>query len=130
ALKVGATGRWQSSSLAVELAPSIFAGLTEREPDVEGGVAVGTNNQEVLYLPVTAIYALSAQLGLAGQLATTVPFNETGDTWLLGLSVGAQYMVNEQIMADLAFTLPALAGGPDGTGADLRVITLGVGYAL
>jgi len=130
ALKVGATGRWQSGELAVELAPSIFAGLTEREPDAGAGVTVTTTNKEALFLPATAIYALMPKLGLAGQVALTVPFEETGDTWLLGLSIGAQYMVNEQISADLAFGLPALAGGPDGTGADARVLTLGVGYAL
>jgi hypothetical protein len=129
ALKVGATGRWQSGELAVELAPSIFAGLTEREPEAQVG-AVVTTNKEALLLPATAIYALMPKLGLAGQVALTVPFEETGDTWLLGLSIGAQYMVNEQISADLAFSLPALAGGPDGTGADARVLTLGVGYAL
>jgi hypothetical protein len=129
ALKVGATGRWQSGVLAVELAPSIFAGLTERDGGDSVEVSTG-GNKETFILPVTAIYELMPKLGLAGQLGLTVPFEETGDTWLLGLSIGAQYMVNDQISADLAFSLPALAGGPDGTGADARVLTLGVGYAL
>jgi hypothetical protein len=129
ALKVGATGRWQSGELAVELAPSIFAGLTERDAGDSVEVSTG-NNKETFLLPVTAIYALMPKLGLAGQVALQVPFEETGDTWQLGVSLGAQYMVNEQLFADLAFSLPLLAGGQDGTGADARVLTLGVGYAL
>ena len=130
ALKVGAVGRWQSSSLAVELAPSIFAGLTNREPDSGEGVVVSTTNKEIFYLPVTAIFALSPQLGLAGQVGATVPFEQTGDTYTIQLSAGAQYMVTDQIFADAAFSLPAIAGGnSDATGAKFRTITLGVGYA-
>jgi hypothetical protein len=129
ALKVGATGRWQSGQLAVDLAPSIFAGLTERDP--EGAVDVEvTSNKEVFLLPVTAIYAVTPELGAAVQAGLQVPFEETGDTWIFAMSLGAQYLVNEQISADLAFSLPLLAGGPEGTGADARTITLGVGYAL
>ncbi len=129
ALKVGATGRWQSGQLAVDLAPSIFAGLTERTIDAGMGVEV-SSNKEVFLLPVTAIYAITPQLGAALQAGVTLPFEDAGDFWTFGMSIGAQYLVNEQISADLAFSLPALAGGPDNTGADLRAITLGVGYAL
>ncbi len=77
------------------------------------------------------IYGLSPRLGLAGQAGAIVPFNETGDTFAISLSIGAQYMVTEKIMADAAFSLPALAGGDAlETGATARVFTLGVGYAL
>jgi hypothetical protein len=79
---------------------------------------------------VTAIYALTPQLGLAAQAGVQVPFEDLGDLWTFGMSIGAQYMVNQQIFADLAFSLPLLAGGPDGTGADARSLTLGVGYAM
>jgi opacity protein-like surface antigen len=129
ALKVGATGRWQRGLLALEAAPSLFGGLTEREVENEMGVLVSTN-KEALLLPVTAIYTLTPQLGLAAQAGFTVPFEDLGDLWTFGMSVGAQYMVNQQIFADLAFSLPLLLGGPDGTGADERTLTLGVGYAM
>jgi hypothetical protein len=128
ALKVGATGRWESGMLALEAAPSLFGGLTEREAE-EMGVVVSTN-KEAFLLPVTAIYALTPQLGLAAQAGVQVPFENLGDLWTFGMSIGAQYMVNQQIFADLAFSLPLLAGGPDGTGADARSLTLGVGYAM
>ena len=127
ALKFGALGRWQSDKLAVELAPSIFAGLTSRNGD--SSVAVSTTNKEIFFLPVTAIFAVSPQLGLAGQVGAVVPFENTGDTYSIALSVGAQYMVNEQIFADAAFSFPDIAGGGDNAGADIRSITLGVGYA-
>lgn len=128
ALKVGLVGRWQAGSLAVELGPNIFAGLTEREPEA-GAVEVGTN-KEIFTLPVTAIYALTSKLGLAGQVGATVPFEDAGDFYLIAVSFGAQYMVTEKISADAAFSFPAIAGGPDGTGTDARTLTVGVGYAL
>jgi opacity protein-like surface antigen len=131
ALKVGAVGRWESGSLAVELDPSIFAGLTEREPDAEDGVVVATTNKEIFFLPVTALYALNPKLGLAGQLGLQVPFESTGDTFSLGFSIGAQYMISEKLFADAAFSLPALVGGElVNDGVKLRTFTLGAGYAL
>jgi hypothetical protein len=128
AIKVGATGRWESGMLAVEASPSLFGGLTGRTEDVMG-VEVATN-KEAFLLPVTALYALTPQLGLAVQAGLQTPFEDLGDLWTFGMSIGAQYMVNQQIFADLAFSLPALVGGPDNTGADLRTLTLGVGYAM
>lgn len=128
AIKLGATGRWQTGLLAVDLAPSFVFGLTEREPE-GADVAVGSN-KEALLLPATAIYSIMPKLGLAFQAGLQLPFEELGDTWSFGISLGGQYMVTEQIFADLAFSLPLLVGGPDGAGADFRVITLGVGYAM
>lgn len=131
-LKIGAIGRWQGGALSLELAPSLFAGLTEREPEGEMGVVVATN-KEFFLLPVTAMYALSPKFGLAGQAGVTVPFSETGDTYFISVAIGAQYMVTEKIAADVAFGLPLLAGGDayeGASGADTRALTLGVSYAM
>ena len=77
ALKVGVTGRWQSGQLAVDLAPSIFAGLTERDP--EGAVDVEvTSNKEVFLLPVTAI--TPSRRSWRGYRRPAGPVRETGDT--------------------------------------------------
>ena len=128
ALKVGVTGRWQSGNLAVEIAPNLFAGLTERGGD--DMVVVATTNKETFNLPITALFAMSPQLGLALQTGVTTPFEAIGDSYLIQLAVGAQYMVSAAMFADLTFAFPAIAGGPDGTGLDARTLTLGVGYAL
>lgn len=129
ALKLGAVGRWQSGKFSAEAGPNLFVGLTQRSPE-EGTVVVGTGNKETLYLPINAMFAVMPKLGLGAQLGAIVPFQETGDTWLLGLALGAQYQISAKLFADLAFAFPALAGGPEGTGADFRTLTLGVGYAL
>jgi hypothetical protein len=131
-LKVGAIGRWQGGALSLEVAPSLFAGLTEREPEAEDGVAVAAGtNKEIFFLPVTVMYALSPKFGLAGQVGVVLPFNETGDTYTIPVSVGGQFMVTDKIAADAAFSLPFLAGGElVETGADARAITVGVSYAM
>jgi hypothetical protein len=132
AIKIGAVGRWQAGSLAVELAPSIFVGLTEREPEMGEDIVIATNNKETLYLPATLLYFLSPKLALAGQAGVVVPFDQAGDLWTLAVSLGAQYMATDKIMIDAAFSLPALVAGDAIAvdGADLRSLTLGVAYAF
>src|SRR6187401_2658493 len=94
ALKLGVVGRWQAGAIAVDLAPNLFIGLSEREPEVGADVAIGTNNKETLNLPITALYMLSSQIGLALQLGAVVPFEETGDLYTVGISLGGQYMLS------------------------------------
>jgi len=122
ALKAGAVGRWESGQLAFEAAPSLFLGVTERQG----------YNKEQLILPGTALYAITPKIGLAGQLGIVLPVEDAGNLFLLGLSVGAQYMVSDKISADATFSLPALVGGDAvvNDGAKGRIFTLGGSYAL
>jgi hypothetical protein len=131
-VKLGAVGRWQGAALSAELAPSIFIGMTQREPEDGGaGVEFVSGNKEIIHLPLSLFYAVMPKLGVGGQLFVRVPTSETADTWNLGGSLGAQYHANEKLRIDAAFTLPLLAGGDAlETGADVRTMTLGVGYAL
>ena len=59
-----------------------------------------------------------------------LPFEEIGDTYEVGVSLGVQYVMNK-ILIDAAFSLPALIIGGETEGAtDVRTFTLGVGYAI
>jgi hypothetical protein len=133
-LKVGAIGRYQAGALALEAAPALFAGLTQREPE-GGGVVISTGNKEIFFLPVSVMYALSPSFGLAAQVGATVPFENAGDLFTIGASLGVQYLLSSQLFLDAAFSLPLLAGGSfysdlELTGTKARSFTLGVGYAL
>lgn len=120
ALKLGVVGRHRfTEKVAVELQPNLFIGLTERD-----------TNKEVLAIPVTAGFGLIPKLTGYVQVAFITPFSDAGDLWLLAASIGARYRVSDHLDLGLAFSLPAVAGGPDGTGFDTRTITLGVAYAL
>jgi hypothetical protein len=133
ALKLGVVGRWQSGSLAVDLAPNVFVGLSEREPEEGVDVAIGTNNKETLHLPLTALYLLSTQIGLAFQLGAVVPVEDAGELYTFGVSIGGQYMLSSRMMIDAAFSLPLLLKGDAYEGIDafdVRTFTLGFGYAL
>ncbi len=126
ALKLGVVGRWQAGAIAVDLAPNLFIGLSEREPEAGVDVAIGTNNKETLNL-------LSSQIGLALQLGAVVPFEETGDFYSVGISLGGQYMLSDRMMIDAAFSLPLLVRGDAYEGVeafDARTLTLGFGYAF
>jgi hypothetical protein len=120
ALKLGVAGRLRvGEKVALDLQPSLFIGLTERD-----------TNKEVLAIPVTAGFAVMPQLTAYVQLAFITPFESAGELWLLAASLGARYRVSDHLDLGLAFSLPALAGGGDGTGVDARTVTLGVSYAL
>lgn len=129
ALKLGAVGRWSSGKLAIEFAPNLFIGLTERTPDAVGGVAADTN-EEVLNVPVTGLYSVAPKISVALQLGVQLPFQNTGDTYAIPLSIGGHYLLNESLNLSLAFSLPQLAGGGDQTGFDARTLTLGGTYAF
>ncbi len=118
ALKLGIVGRWSKDKLAVELQPNVFIGVTERDL-----------NKELLSIPVTAYYAVAAQIALAVQIGVQLPFEEIGDTYKVPLSIGAFYGLNESLNLSLAFSLPQIVAGTDG-GADVRSLTLGATYAF
>jgi opacity protein-like surface antigen len=133
ALKLGVVGRWQAGAIAIDLAPNLFVGLSEREPEEGADVTIGTNNKEILNLPITALYMLSSQIGLALQLGAVIPMQETGDLYTVGISLGGQYMLSDRMMIDAAFSLPMLVKGDAYEGVDafdVRTFTLGFGYAF
>jgi hypothetical protein len=127
ALKVGVVGRWHSGPLAVELSPNIFFGLTNR---TSSGTVIVASNEEVLDLPVTGLYSVTPVIAVAVQTGVMLPFQNTGDTYAIPLSIGAHYRVNESASANLAFSLPILVGGGPLTGFDARSLTLGGAYAF
>ena len=128
AIKLGVMGRWASGKLAIEAAPSVFLGVTNREPDVTNP---GAPNQETLYLPATALYTVAPKLAIALQLGFVLPIEKLGDTYAVSLSLGAHYDLNESVTLNLAFSLPTLATGlPVGGGFDTRLLTLGGTYAF
>ena len=129
ALKLGLTGRWQGGALGLEFGPNVSIGLTERDGSTDGTIVIG-GNKEVFVLPVNVLYGLSEQFGIIAQVAATLPFDSLADTYTIGVSAGIKYMVSPQLGVDLAFSLPFIAGGADGAGADARALTLGVSYAL
>jgi hypothetical protein len=121
-LRAGVVGAWRSGKVSVVFNPSLFLGVSERD----GAVMAGTGNKEVLAAPVALMYQVSGALQAGLQTGVVIPFTDTGDTWQLPLSLGAQYAVNSRVAVLGAFSLPALAGGElVPTGFDVRSITLG-----
>jgi hypothetical protein len=130
AVKLGAVGRYRpspSSKLAVDFAPSLFIGVTEREPAVMGA----EGNKEVLVIPATVLYTAAPRIVAMVQTGLILPFASAGDLYSVPLSIGGSYQVNKQISVEAAFTLLALLGGElRATGFDGRSFTIGGGYAF
>jgi hypothetical protein len=127
-IKLGLVGRWQQDKIAVEFAPNVFVGLTGRT--VGEGDAEVVVNGETLNLPFTGLYAITPKISAALQLGAVVPFENTGDTYRIPLSIGGHFAVNESLNVNLAFSLLAVAGGGSTTGFDARTLTLGGTYAF
>lgn len=129
-LKIGIDGRWlfANGKLALEAQPSLLIGLTNRTPDTGTGVVTSANNEEFLYVPLTASYEVAPKLALALQLGLVLPFADAGDGWAIPISIAARYAATPQLGLGLAFTFPDAIGG-NSTG-DLRDLTLGGTYAF
>jgi hypothetical protein len=135
ALKLGVVGRFRpapSSKLAVDFAPSLFIGITNREPAaVMGMMAADTGNKEVFVVPGTVLYAVNKQLTALVQTGLALPFEKAGDLYFVPLSLGASYAVDKQISVEGAFSLLHLLGGSAiPNGVDARSFTIGGGYAF
>lgn len=128
AVKLGLVARWQSDKLAVELSPNLALGVAGRT--VGEGMMEVTVNGETLNLPVTGLYAITPKIAAALQIGVILPFEATGDTYAVPLSIGGFFNVNESLNVNLAFSLPAVVGGGSATGFDARSITLGGTYAF
>lgn len=119
--KLGLAARWRSDKVAIEAAPSIFIGLNERD----------AGNQEVAAVPVTLSYAATPEVSLAVQSGLVLPFESTGDTFSVPLSIGAQLAVSGPLSLEASFSFLVITGGDAvPTGADLRTLAIGGGYAF
>lgn len=127
AIKLGISGRWHLGKAYVEATPNIFIGLTNRGDDM----TLSGRNGEVLNIPITGAYEVVDHLTLALQVGFVIPFEKTGDTYRIPLSLAARYQINDNLGVGLAFTLFGVAGGSIyPTGVDGRVLTIGGTYAL
>ena len=126
AAKLGIDGRWTWNKVALELQPSLFLGLTNREP-AAGMVAVATNT-ETLYVPATLSYLVAPKFDLALQAGLVLPFTNTSDAWAIPLAIAARYAVSPKFGLGLAFTFPELIGGT--STAKARTLLLGGSYAF
>lgn len=129
AIKLGAVGRWTSGKIAVELAPNLFFGLTNRAPEAAPMVVVASN-QEVLNFPLTALYGVTPKVSVALQTGVMLPFQNAGDSYAIPLSIGGHFRATADLSVNLAFSLPKLVGGGATTGFDVRSLTLGGTYAF
>jgi hypothetical protein len=132
ALKLGVAGRWHKDQLAVELEPALFFGLTNRSRDVSVGLTTVsvTTNGDSLSVPVTGLYSVTPGVALAVQLGLILPFQDTGDTYSIPLSIGVHLRATEKLNLFAAFSLTRLIGGGDAGAFDNRSVTIGGSYAL
>jgi hypothetical protein len=131
ALKLGIAGRWHAGSLAVELAPNLLLGLTNRSPPAPAmGMVATPPNQEVLNIPVTGLYSVTPSIALAVQLGFVLPLENLGDAFAIPLSIGGHVQATDAITLNLAFSLPFLVAGGALSGFDARTLTIGGAYAF
>lgn len=123
--KIGLIGRWQSNHAALELAPTVFAGITQRK------VAGVSTNEDVFSLPVTLFLKLSPGFAIAVQSGVSLTIEHAADTYVVPAAVGLAWWVSPKFSFDLAFGLTAVVDKDDMTKAfDGRSLSLGVGYGM
>ena len=129
-LKAGIRGQFNAGKIMVKFAPNVLVGLTERDTGASAGFAVG--NKEVLNVPVAVGFAINEQLHAGVQTGLRAPFEDMGDFYMVPLSLGAMYQVNQNIGVAATFGFNALINGfPDGgpDAADLRTAGVMVSWS-
>ena len=118
--KAGFLARIHSSRIAIELAPAVYIGMTQRDfnPDQFGA-------------PVTIFLRLAGSFSLAVQGGVAFILDDVGNTWRVPAAAGFSWWVTPHVSFDAAFGLAAVADSDDATEAfDARTVTVGLGYAL
>ncbi len=133
AVKLGISGRWSWNKLSLEAQPSLFIGLTNREPTTTNAmgmmVPAGEPNTEEFNLPVTVAYLVAPRVDIALQPGLVLPFTATGSTWRIPLAIAVRFAATPRFGIGLAFAFLDLIGGSnDGTAE--RSLTLGGTYAF
>ncbi|MBX3155117.1 MAG: hypothetical protein KF773_03885 [Deltaproteobacteria bacterium] len=112
--KLGASARWVSNKLILEVQPSLLIAFSGRD-----------FLSDALLAPITLGYALSPKLQLGVQTGVILPFKNTSDALSIPVSLLTRFKLNPKLSAGLAFSFLSLDEG-----ADARSLTLGVSYAL
>lgn len=118
--KAGLIIRMGSPRIALELAPAVYVGLTQRDfnPDTFGA-------------PVTIYLRIAGGFALALQGGVTFVLKDAGNTWRIPAAAGIAWWLTPHVSFDVAFGLAAVADSDDATKAfDNRSATVGLGYAL
>jgi hypothetical protein len=127
--KVGLIGRLQAGPIALELQPTLFAGLTQRKIDMAGTTV--SNNEDRFGLPLTLFFQLSPAFALAAQTGITMVVEHAKDTYQVPAALGLAWLVTPKLSVDVAFGLAAVVDANSMTKPfDGRNLTLGVGYGM
>ncbi len=123
--KGGFLARFNSRRVALELAPMVYPGITQRK------VAGVEFNRDEFAAPVTLFLRLSPAFSLGLQSGVTFVLKKPGDTYRVPVAAGLAWWVSPHFSIDVAFGLAAVADKDDMTKAtDQRSASLGVAYAL
>lgn len=125
--KLGLIGRLQAGPLALELQPTLFAGLTQRKSNMAGTAS----NEDRFGLPLTLLFQLSPAFALAAQSGVTLVVEHAKDTYQVPAALGLAWWVTPKLSVDVAFGLAAVVDNNSMTKPfDSRSLTLGVGYGM
>jgi hypothetical protein len=117
--KAGFLARLHSSRVALELAPTAYIGITQRDANVDQFGA-----------PVTIFLGVAGGFALAVQGGVTFDLDDIGNTWQIPAAAGFVWWVSPHFSIDAAFGLAAVADSDDMTKAfDRRSASVGVSIA-
>ena len=117
--KVGIDGHFIAGKIMVGFNPNIGIGITKRS---EGG------GKEQINVPVSLMFMASPKLAAGLQTGISGPLDGFGDGYVIPVSLGAMFNATPNIMAGASFNLLRVAGFEGPGAADLRSLTVFLGY--
>jgi hypothetical protein len=130
--KAGLLARIQGNRIALEFAPTGYAGITQRKIDDGTGTQIDNPaNLDELGMPVTLFLRLSRSFSLALQGGITFTIKDAANTYKVPAAAGLSWWVTPKFSLDAAFGLAAVVDKDTMTKPfDSRSATVGVGLAL
>jgi hypothetical protein len=107
AAPVGVGIKYISAPLSVTVAPTVYVGLNKRD----------AGNKEVIVVPVQAAFQANTQLAAYVNTGIAGMADGFGDSYVIPLGVGANYLVQHGLDVGAEFTLTSLVTGADGNKA-------------
>lgn len=127
AAKLGLKARWSSGAFALQTLPSVFVAVTERSAENVAGTRVFPDR---LWLPVQAMYRVTADVTLGAGSGIKGPVQGFGDAWQVPLGAMVQYTVDPSLGLGASLVFGQVVGGGDATGFDYRGVQIWLSYTM
>jgi hypothetical protein len=105
-------GTWASGPIAVNFAPNLYIGLTERDGEAPTAASAGrAPNDEFFVLPASVMFTVATPLRVGLLAGLQAPIDRFEDEYVVPVGAQVQLYLSRHLMFGGAFILERVLGG-------------------